>query len=117
MNATKAHDVFALGITLVTMLTGCAPWDAALATDARYRAFWSDDAFTQAPWCALSEPLLHLLRRMLAPVEARCTIVDVKACLSIPMLRMDAFAAPRPQYVPMPPLVPMGVTQTGLLMS
>ena len=117
VNASKAHDVWGLAMTLVAMVTGCAPWDAALPSDPRFCAFWSEDACTKAPWCALSDPLLHLLRRMLAPSESRCTIADVKACVSIPLLRMDAFSAPQPSYVHVPPKVAMTMQPAQLIMS
>ena len=59
VSAKKAHDVWALGITLVFMLVGQPPWEAATPGDARYQAFRQRD-FSAMPWRAFTPELLSV---------------------------------------------------------
>lgn len=77
----KAHDIWALGVSLYVLLTGDFPWLKAVNSDVEYAAF-SSGRLTGS-WTKFSSQLITLFRRMFAPIETRCTIEDVRASLDI----------------------------------
>ena len=86
LRAHKAHDVWALGVTLFVMVTKSFPWLAARPGDKEYDAFLRGD-FTGAPWSTFSPELLSLFRSLFAPQPQRCTIADLKAAFPLPVHR------------------------------
>lgn len=60
----RAADVWASGVMLFTMLTGCLPWEAATSRDHRYLRHWRGEEC--ARWRDLSVPARTLLHGMLA---------------------------------------------------
>ena len=79
--ADKAHDIWALAVSLYVLLTGDFPWLKATSTDVEYAAFMSGKM--TGAWQTFSPQLLALFRRMFAPLETRCRIEDVRAGLDI----------------------------------
>ena len=76
--AAKSQDIWALGILLYAMLTGCFPWHEASKTDNRYRQYVAHD--TQILECP--RELQGLIMAMLEPTAAlRPTIEQIRALL------------------------------------
>lgn len=62
--ASKAHDIWALGITLFHMVTGQLPWEQANSMDSQYVSFVLQD-FTMYPWCELPVSMLQVRTKRL----------------------------------------------------
>lgn len=76
----RAADVWASGVMLFTMLTGCLPWEAATSRDHRYLRHWRGEEC--ARWRDLSAPARTLLHGMLAiSPKDRITAADAHAML------------------------------------
>ena len=59
VEAHKAHDVWAVCVTLFVMLTGSFPWNAAQEGDAEFDAFLNGD-FSQDPWNTFTDDLIEV---------------------------------------------------------
>ena len=57
--ARKAHDIWALGVTLFFMVTGEFPWEKCNRTDDKYAAFKRGD-LSEAPWRTFSPALISV---------------------------------------------------------
>lgn len=77
-----SHDVWSLGVLIISALTGAFPWEAARLSDHTYQEFVSfqKHRMERRPNClrGFSHRLVRLLRRMLEPkVRHRCGIREV----------------------------------------
>lgn len=83
--ATRLGDIWALGVILVNMLTGCTPWDKAVTTDKDFNDFLHNDDYLRRTF-AISEETIIMLERMFSidPIS-RLTLDEVRSSfLEIP---------------------------------
>jgi serine/threonine protein kinase len=91
--ADKAHDIWALGVSLYVLLTGDFPWLKAVVTDVEYAAFLSGRL--RGKWSKFSPQLVTLFQSMLSPVESRITVAELQTNV------MEVFSLPprRPSQI------------------
>lgn len=71
--STRANDVWALGIILISIITGHNPWHQAVEADVCYRAYIRDPMFLRNSM-PISSEALDVLKRIFAPAHDRVTL-------------------------------------------
>lgn len=99
-----SHDVWSLGVLIISALTGTFPWEAARLSDPTYQEFVSfqKHRMERRPAClrGFSHRLVRLLRRMLEPkVRHRCGIREVSKYLNDPWLVKEPLRSVKQQLV------------------
>jgi serine/threonine protein kinase len=79
----RQNDIWALGMILINMTTGCSPWRSAIRSDGCFLSYLRDPSFLRT-MLPLSKSAVILLRRILVlnPLE-RITISQIRAELLI----------------------------------
>jgi serine/threonine protein kinase len=86
--ADKAHDVWALGVTLFVLLTGAFPWGSAEPGDAEYEAFCRREYHRLAAWHCFHPALSRFLQEhVFVGADRRCSVSGMRVFLSLPWLR------------------------------
>lgn len=88
-------DVWAFGVLLFCLCTGCFPWDVAMSPDSQYEEFgtWQNRTVPgEAPglWKGFTTPVLNMFRRLMAiDPDRRSPAIEVHKYLLVPW-RVDS---------------------------
>lgn len=83
-------DVWAFGVLLFCLCTGCFPWDVAMSPDSQYEEFgiWQNRSVPgEAPglWKGFTTHVLHMFRRLMAiDPDRRSPAIEVHEYLNVP---------------------------------